>query len=114
MQACLFILSMNHSRAYAMLYDPCRHCTHGVDWSVRITTVALLNDNWVIPRLPLLQITLRTSLSRKYFPKLSIYLLRMSSYKQMTESGRMNIFKVLMPIAKSAFYLTIEPALNTQ
>ena len=53
-------------------------------------------------------------MSRKYFPKLSIYLLRMRSHKQMTESERMNIFKVLMPIAKSAFYLTIEPALNTQ
>ena len=62
-----------------MLYGPYRHSTRGVDWSVRITVVALLNDNWVTPRLSLVQITLRTSLSRKYFPKLSIYLLRMSS-----------------------------------
>lgn len=97
-----------------MLHGPYRHRTHGVDWSVCITAIALLNDNWVMPRLSLVQITLRTSFSRKYFPKLSIYLLRMSSHKQMTESGRMNIFKVLMLIAKSAFYLTIEPALNTE
>lgn len=50
-----------------MLHGPYRHRTHGVDWSVCITAVALLNDNWVMPRLSLVQITLRTSLSIKYF-----------------------------------------------